>query len=257
GLHGLVRVLARVVRREPHPDRHGAENGDEDSEQEGNGGPVTAVALSPRRARGRRELRRAVDARALQWCRHCSLPFGSLYEESYERPVGLPSARTPNWTSGFPQLANRVECRDVLGGRLPLSRDDVRPNLLRLRRARDHRRNGRPAEEAADRDAQKRHTSLLAELLERLDPVERLVREDVVSTTQPCPFGPRLAAAVLARQQAARQREVRKHADAEPFARREQLRLHLAPQQRVLVLGADGTREAPVARQLVDLGDVA
>src|SRR5439155_6594360 len=95
-----------------------------------------------------------------------------------------------------------------------------------------------------DRDIQQRHAALFGKALERLDPVERLVREDLVAAAQPRAFRSRLTTAILPGQQATGKREVRQHADAEPRAGREQLLLGLAPQEGAPVLGPDRSRDA-------------
>jgi len=66
-------------------------------------------------------------------------------------------------------------------------------------------------------------------------------------------LGERLAAAVLARQQAAREREVRHEADTELAAAREDVATGVAPQERVLVLERG---DVGGARRLVELLDV-
>ena len=127
--------------------------------------------------------------------------------------------------------------------------------MLRLRRTRDHGRDGGLPEQAADRDRQEVDAPFAPEPLERLDPVERLVAEDLVAVRQPSALGARLTAAVLARQQAAREREVREHADPEPVADGQELCLGLPPEQRILVLRAHRPRPAVPLREAVDLLD--
>src|SRR5262249_28582231 len=97
------------------------------------------------------------------------------------------------------------------------------------------------------------YSALLRVTFERLDPVELFVGEELVATAQACPFGTGLVPLVLACQQAAREREVRQHAGPEALARREQLLLYVASQQRVLVLRAHRHSQSAVATDRVDL----
>src|SRR5207244_5261715 len=110
--------------------------------------------------------------------------------------------------------------------------------------------------QAADRDLQQRQTALGRIALERLEAVELLVGEHLVTAGQSRPLRPRLAAAVLAGQQPARKREVRQHSDAEPLAHRQELLLRLAVQQRILIPRADRTSPAPLACEPRDLLDL-
>ena len=93
----------------------------------------------------------------------------------------------------------------------------VRPHLLGLRRAGDHRADGRLGGETADRDVEQRQAARGRERLERLDPRPLLVG-DLEPAREPRPLRLGRAAAVLAGQQAAGEREVRDQRDAEPLA---------------------------------------
>ncbi len=73
---------------------------------------------------------------------------------------------------------------------------------------------------------------------------------------QPRPLGGRLAAAVLAGQQAAREREVGQDADPEPLAAGQQLALGVALEERVAVLRAHEAREAALPRDPVGVRDL-
>ncbi len=81
------------------------------------------------------------------------------------------------------------------------------------------------------------------------------------STSSPCaarrvPSGAGPAAAVLAGQQTAREREVREQPDPEPLADRDQVALGLAREPRVLVLRRDERRKPALGRDAVGLLDL-
>ena len=80
--------------------------------------------------------------------------------------------------------------------------------------------------------------------LERLDPVPRRVVDVEPLRREARALGRRLAAAVLAGEQAAREREVRQQAEPEPLARGDQVALGVAREPRVLVLRRDEPRRA-------------
>src|SRR6266516_6552040 len=164
--------------------------------------------------------------------------------------------RGPGGTGRFPQrLPEHVERGEVVGGRLPVARDGVRPHLLRLGRPGDHRGHGRLRGKSADRNLQQRQAPLAPEALQRLDAIPLLVCEHVLPSRQARALGLRLSAPVLAGEQAAGEREVGQHTEAEPLAHGQQLLFGLAPQQRVLILRADRTHPPVLARERVDLLD--
>src|SRR5439155_17797542 len=107
-------------------------------------------------------------------------------------------------------------------------------HLLRLGRARDHRRDRGHRGEAADRDLEQRHAVLPRERLEALDPVVLLVRDLLAGETRP--LRRRRTAVVLAGEETAREREVRDEAEPEPLAGWQQLALGVAREPRVLAL---------------------
>ena len=89
-----------------------------------------------------------------------------------------------------------------------------------------------------------RSAAVARERLERLDAVPRRGRRGVETLRrQARALGRRLAAAVLAGQQPAREREVRDQPEPEPLARRDQVVLGVAGEPRVLVLRRDEPRQ--------------
>src|SRR5581483_3280803 len=152
-----------------------------------------------------------------------------------------------------PALAERVQRFAIRCRRLPGAGLDVRAHLLRLRRAGDHGRDGGHGGEAADRDAEERDSALVGEALDALEPVPALLGD--LAAGEPA-FRRVLAAAVLAGQEPAREREERQHADAEALARGEDLVLDAALDERVVVLRADEAGEVALARGRVRLLDL-
>ena len=114
----------------------------------------------------------------------------------------------------------------------------VRAHLLGLRRSGDHRGDGGLRREPADRHARAAHAALLRERLEA-STRSRLARPPISRPVQPRALRRRLAAAVLAGEQAAREREVRDDRRARAARRPAPPRPRLALEQAVLVLDGD------------------
>ena len=147
-----------------------------------------------------------------------------------------------------------VDLGEVGVGERPVRRGRVRRDLLGLRRARDHAGDDRPRQQPRERELEQRVAVVARPRVERLDPVHDRVGERLLPAIgghprEPRPRGRRRAPLVLARQHAAREREVRDERDVVLRARVEHtLLLGTAAQQAVLVLHADEARPT-VARR--------
>src|SRR6478609_1391984 len=132
--------------------------------------------------------------------------------------------------------------------RLPLEGGDIGLDLLRPGRAGDHRSDCRLRGEAGDRYVEDADPARPGEGFERLDHVELIVAAGLLSRGEATALGSTLAAAILAAEQTAGEREVRQDRDAKPLAGRRHLRLDLALEQAVFVLQGDEAGEASLAR---------
>src|SRR4051794_7390680 len=104
---------------------------------------------------------------------------------------------------------------EVVLGELPVAAGGVRRDLLGVRRAGDDRGDAGRRGEGRDRELEQAVATLARERLEGLDAVEGLVGEPLGPAGEAGALGRLLAAAELAGQQPAREREVRDEADAE------------------------------------------
>ena len=128
-------------------------------------------------------------------------------------------------------------------------------------RARDHRGDGRLGGEAADRDVEQPRARGRARTPRAPRSGPRPTSATSSFRAKPSPArraraGRRLVAAVLAGQQAAREREVREQAEPEPLAGGDQVVLGLALEPRVLVLRRHEPREAAPRGDRVRLLDL-
>src|SRR5581483_1285468 len=211
-----------------------------------------AARRDVRRRRGRAHRRRAGDAPAVG-------ALGAARRRVSARARGvrvLPAGGAAAVAAARPDppLAERLQRVELLGRRLPGAGLAVRAHLLGPRRAGDHRRDGGHGGEAADREREERHAALVGEPPEALEAVPALLGDLAAGETS---LGRLLAADVLAGEEAAREREVGEHPDAEPFAGGEDLVLDPALDERVVVLRRDEAGEAALARgrvRLLDLG---
>src|SRR5262249_36602854 len=152
-----------------------------------------------------------------------------------------------------PRSAERLQCFEIVGRRLPFSGLDVRAYLLGPCRSRDDRCDSGHCGEPADRDREQWDVSLGGELLQSLGTVPPLRRDLTPCETALCGG---LAACVLAREQPAREGEVRQHADAEPRAGGEHVVLDVALDERVLVLRGLEAWQRALARDTVCVLDL-
>ena len=127
-------------------------------------------------------------------------------------------------------------------------------HLLGARRAGDHGRDAGLRRERGDRELEQRAAALARECLQRLEPVEGGVVD--LAPLEPRPLRTRLAAPVLAGEQAAREREVGHEAHVQSLRERQHVVLGFTLEQAVLVLDGDEPRPAVRLRQLVGLGQL-
>src|SRR5579875_2415723 len=146
---------------------------------------------------------------------------------SVGRTVGIAVDGRPT-----PGLARRdvAQFREVVLAGLPVPCRDVRAHLVARRGAGDDAADRGLVREPADGDVEDADAALLRETLERLDDIEDVVGERRLPAPRldAAALGSGLAAAVLAGQQAAREREVGQHADAVVLERRHEVRLDVA-----------------------------
>src|SRR5207302_4211730 len=116
--------------------------------------------------------------------------------------------------------------------------------------------HGRLSGETTDRNVEERPSAFGSKFLQRLDRVEALRLEPVRKCGQPRALRRRFAAARRAGEEPVGEWEVRQQSDAEVLTRRYDALLDAAFEQRVVVLGADESRETVVSRDPVGIGDL-
>src|SRR4051812_13988504 len=129
-----------------------------------------------------------------------------------------------------------VEPGAVLLARFPAARLDVAADLLGLGRAGDDGGDRGLCEQPSDRHVDRLDAAVLGEVGELVEPVPGLVVGDLIPAVQARAGRRLLAAPVLARQEAAGQREEGQHGHAAALAFGQHVALDAALQQRVLVL---------------------